>query len=83
MIDEETRRAIVAEIVAATRVRRKQPWQFDVNDYRAQQPELSREHAYHKLMQLVHAGTLRSELVTDQGKQVRAFWRPGDEPATE
>lgn len=83
MIDEQTRRAIVAEIVAATRTRTKQPYQFDCDDYMAQAPGVNRQRAYDILMKLVQSGELRSELVTFNSKQVRVWWRACDEPGTE
>lgn len=79
-MDETMRRAIVAEIAAATRVQTKQPWQFDVEDYLEQQPGFSRQQAYSQLMQLVRDGTLQSALVRHNGKQLRVFWRPQDVP---
>lgn len=80
VIDEDTRRAIVAEIVAATRTKRKQPYQFDLEDYVAQAPDISRQRAYDSLMKLARDGTLQTELVTFNSKQVRVWWRVCDEP---
>jgi hypothetical protein len=77
-MDEEMRRAIVAEVVAATQMRVKQPWEFDTQDVMAQCPGQSRAQVYERLKMMWKSGELRSELVHHDGSQVRVFWRAGD-----
>lgn len=82
-MNEDTRRAIVAEIVAATRIRTKQPYQFDVEDYVAAAPGVSRQRAYTVLRDLARRGELETELVNVNGRQRRVWWHAGDARATE
>lgn len=79
-MDETMRQAIVAEILAATRVEAKTPWQFDVLDYMAQSPGIKRSRAFQILLEMVRAGELRTGLARHNGKQVRVFWRERDVP---
>lgn len=78
MIDDEMRRAILADIMAATKVREKQAWEFDLDDYMAQCPAIGRRRAYDILMKMVRRGELQSDFVNKAGHCVRVFWRPGD-----
>lgn len=78
-MNEETRRAIVAEIIAAYQPRMKQAYQFNAKDYVEQWPELTYRQAYEQLMNRVKQGELKTALVASDGQRVRVFWRPGDE----
>lgn len=78
-MNEETRRAIVAEIVAAARPKAKQEWQFDTEDVIAQCSGLSRATVYEMLKRRWLCGELRSEMVYHAGRQRRVFWRAEDE----
>lgn len=78
-MNEETRRAIVAEIVAASRPKVKQAWQFDAGDYVAQCPGLTYRQAYEILNRMAKRNELQTALVSSNGQQVRVFWRSGDE----
>lgn len=78
-MNEDIRRAIVAEIAEAMQDHVKQPWEFDTQDFLAQCPEMTRARAYEKLKRLVALGKLRTKMVYRDGRLVRVFWRPEDE----
>ena len=77
-MNEETRRAIVAEIAAAMRPATKREYQFDADDIMAQCPGMTRAKIYERLKRKWQAGEYKSELISRNGRQVRVFWRPGD-----
>lgn len=79
-MDESTRRAIVAEVMAAMQFRKKQPWQFDIHDAMAESPDVCRSCVHEHLMREVRDGHLHSEMVVHEGKQMRVWWRTKDEP---
>lgn len=78
-MNEERRRAIVAEILADSEADELQPYQFTVYDY-MQQAGRSREICRVRLMKLVKAGRLRTASVVHNGQRISAYWRPEDEP---
>ena len=78
-MNEEQRRAIVAEVVRWSGPDGLEPYQFTVYDY-MKESGLSAGQARTRLGKLVTAGRLQSAMVTHKGKRVRAFWRPEDEP---
>lgn len=77
-MNEETRRAIVAEIATALQPRVKQPWEFDTEDVLRQCPGMTRASVYEQLKRRVVLGELKSAMVYHDGRQRRVFWRPGD-----
>lgn len=80
-MNEETRRAILAEIAAALQPRTKQPWEFDTEDMLMLCPGQTRAKVYEQLKRQVRMGELHTAMVHHDGRQRRVFWRPGDVPA--
>lgn len=79
MIDEETRRAILAELVQAAQGDTLRPYEFTVRQY-ADAAGMSYDVASRALRRMERAGDLRTRLVRHGGKQVSAYWRYEDGP---
>ena len=77
-MNEERRRAIVAEVARWSKPNEMQPWHFTAYDY-MEETGLSRTRTATRLSALVRSGRLRSEVITHQGKRMRVYWRPEDE----
>ena len=79
MTDDEERRAIVEEVARWGGRATIEPWQFTVYDY---MPKVGKSlgQASAQLRAFVADGRLRSEMITHNGRRVRAYWKPEDGP---
>lgn len=77
MIDDETRRQILAELMRAAQGDTLQAHEFTVRQW-ADASGMSYDAASRDLRRRERAGELRTRLVRHGGKQVSAYWRVGD-----
>jgi hypothetical protein len=79
-MNDDRRRAILAEIAKWAEPDGLQLHQFTTKHYMEDHPEIGRSKAQMRLNGWEKTGLLRSAMVTHIGKRVKAYWRPEDEP---
>lgn len=79
-MNEETRRAILEDLIDATQASLLQEHEFTIRDYSDRSSRLTYEGARHQLVRLVKAGELETGERYDErvSRTVNAFWKRED-----
>ena len=78
-MNDDRRRAIVAEVAKWAASDDLEWWQFTTKDYMTEK-NIGHSRAQAQLQKWVAEGRLRSQMITHGGKKTRAYSRPEDEP---